>query len=115
MRSKEASEEKLRSSIQSSHRSATKSSAPLILCRIETHPETGKRISKSSAWRLRYFGLTFLTAAGDMALGLYPCGAAVESAGSPLTSGVFPMAKAPVRVAVTGAAGQIGYALLFRI
>ena len=25
------------------------------------------------------------------------------------------MAKAPVRVAVTGAAGQIGYALLFRI
>ena len=29
--------------------------------------------------------------------------------------GVFQMAKAPVRVAVTGAAGQIGYALLFRI
>src|SRR5262249_55798681 len=27
----------------------------------------------------------------------------------------FSMAKAPVRVAVTGAAGQIGYALLFRI
>jgi len=27
----------------------------------------------------------------------------------------FPMSKAPVRVAVTGAAGQIGYALLFRI
>jgi len=25
------------------------------------------------------------------------------------------MAKAPMRVAVTGAAGQIGYALLFRI
>jgi malate dehydrogenase len=25
------------------------------------------------------------------------------------------MAKAPVRVTVTGAAGQIGYALLFRI
>ena len=25
------------------------------------------------------------------------------------------MSKAPVRVAVTGAAGQIGYALLFRI
>jgi malate dehydrogenase len=25
------------------------------------------------------------------------------------------MAKAPVRVAVTGAAGQIGYALVFRI
>src|SRR5690242_2503757 len=50
-----------------------------------------------------------------MALGLYPCGAAVESTGSPLIPGVFPMAKAPVRVAVTGAAGQIGYALLFRI
>src|SRR5215467_10313869 len=50
-----------------------------------------------------------------MALGLYPCGAAVESTGSPLISGVSPMAKAPVRVAVTGAAGQIGYALLFRI
>jgi malate dehydrogenase len=27
----------------------------------------------------------------------------------------FPMSKTPVRVAVTGAAGQIGYALLFRI
>jgi malate dehydrogenase len=27
----------------------------------------------------------------------------------------FNMAKAPKRVAVTGAAGQIGYALLFRI
>jgi malate dehydrogenase len=27
----------------------------------------------------------------------------------------FPMSKKPVRVAVTGAAGQIGYALLFRI
>ena len=26
-----------------------------------------------------------------------------------------PMSKKPVRVAVTGAAGQIGYALLFRI
>src|SRR5687768_2540060 len=31
------------------------------------------------------------------------------------SSGVFPMSKKPVRVAVTGAAGQIGYALLFRI
>jgi len=30
-------------------------------------------------------------------------------------SGVFSMSKKPVRVAVTGAAGQIGYALLFRI
>jgi malate dehydrogenase len=30
-------------------------------------------------------------------------------------SGVFTMNKKPVRVAVTGAAGQIGYALLFRI
>ena len=30
-------------------------------------------------------------------------------------SGVFTMSKKPVRVAVTGAAGQIGYALLFRI
>jgi malate dehydrogenase len=29
--------------------------------------------------------------------------------------GDFPMSKQPVRVAVTGAAGQIGYALLFRI
>ncbi|TNF58377.1 MAG: hypothetical protein EP306_13270, partial [Burkholderiales bacterium] len=29
-------------------------------------------------------------------------------------SGVFTMSKKPVRVAVTGAAGQIGYALLFR-
>ncbi|MGE0499231.1 MAG: hypothetical protein AB7O72_15510, partial [Ramlibacter sp.] len=27
----------------------------------------------------------------------------------------IPMSKKPVRVAVTGAAGQIGYALLFRI
>jgi hypothetical protein len=30
-------------------------------------------------------------------------------------SGVHTMSKKPVRVAVTGAAGQIGYALLFRI
>src|SRR5690606_15377461 len=30
-------------------------------------------------------------------------------------SGVLTMSKKPVRVAVTGAAGQIGYALLFRI
>src|SRR5687768_13681918 len=30
-------------------------------------------------------------------------------------SGASPMSKKPVRVAVTGAAGQIGYALLFRI
>jgi malate dehydrogenase len=30
-------------------------------------------------------------------------------------SGVFSMSKKPVRVAVTGAAGQIGYAILFRI
>src|SRR5690606_6978769 len=30
-------------------------------------------------------------------------------------SGSFSMAKPPVRVAVTGAAGQIGYSLLFRI
>jgi malate dehydrogenase len=29
--------------------------------------------------------------------------------------GVFFMIKKPVRVAVTGAAGQIGYAILFRI
>ncbi len=29
--------------------------------------------------------------------------------------GVLTMSKKPVRVAVTGAAGQIGYALLFRI
>src|SRR5687768_6102375 len=32
-----------------------------------------------------------------------------------LTFRRFPMSKKPVRVAVTGAAGQIGYALLFRI
>jgi len=32
-----------------------------------------------------------------------------------LPLGVFLMSKKPVRVAVTGAAGQIGYALLFRI
>src|SRR5262245_44375576 len=32
-----------------------------------------------------------------------------------LPSGVPHMSKKPVRVAVTGAAGQIGYALLFRI
>ena len=31
------------------------------------------------------------------------------------TSWSFTMSKKPVRVAVTGAAGQIGYALLFRI
>src|ERR1035437_8643644 len=31
------------------------------------------------------------------------------------TSGEFTMSKKPVRVAVTGAAGQIGYAILFRI
>src|SRR6185369_10782683 len=36
-------------------------------------------------------------------------------ASCPLPSGAPHMSKKPVRVAVTGAAGQIGYALLFRI
>jgi malate dehydrogenase len=40
---------------------------------------------------------------------------AAASAHRFITSWSFPMSKKPVRVAVTGAAGQIGYALLFRI
>jgi malate dehydrogenase len=48
---------------------------------------------------------------------LYLCGSAVESNFQFRAAGFpeFFMAKAPIRVAVTGAAGQIGYALLFRI
>src|SRR6218665_3224191 len=42
-------------------------------------------------------------------------GARVAAPGVFLFPGVFTMNKKPVRVAVTGAAGQIGYALLFRI
>src|SRR6185503_13654553 len=89
-------------------------------CRIDTQPETGKRISNSSACRLRYFGRgrrAALAAASDMIEGLYLRDGAVESillfraAYSP----EFSMSKAPIRVAVTGAAGQIGYAIMFRI
>jgi hypothetical protein len=32
-----------------------------------------------------------------------------------LYSGLYFMSKTPIRVAITGAAGQIGYSLLFRI
>jgi hypothetical protein len=99
---------------------ATNSSAPLMRWRIDTQPETGKRISNSSAWRLRYLGRGFLTAlaaASDMLRELYRCGGAVESIlpSRAAYSREFFMSKAPIRVAVTGAAGQIGYALLFRI
>src|SRR6185295_13024422 len=85
-------EDRLRSSIQSSHSSATNSSAPLIRCRIETQPGSGKRISKISACRLRYFGrgfLTVLTAASDMLQELYSCGGAVESSVHSLFCGVL--------------------------
>src|SRR6187551_2286839 len=41
----------------------------------------------------------------------YPLGTQISQP----SFGDFPMSKKPVRVAVTGAAGQIGYALLFRI
>src|SRR5260221_640950 len=69
---------------------------------------------------LRYFGRGLridLAAASDMLRGLYRCGRAVES-NLPFRAAYPPelsMSKAPIRVAVTGAAGQIGYALLFRI
>src|SRR6187455_3869589 len=79
------------------------------------------RISNSSAYRLRYFGRGFragvLSAASDIVRGLYRCGGAVESSVRRISTTLrsSSMSKAPIRVAVTGAAGQIGYALLFRI
>src|SRR5688500_13376117 len=84
-------------------------------CRIETQPGTGKRISKRSAGRLRYFGRIFFADARAMeaARPLIPGKDNYNEIDSRSPEPEMP--KAPVRVAVTGAAGQIGYSLLFRI
>src|ERR1044071_6113370 len=98
----------------------------------ETHAGAGRRISNRSADRLRYLGRAFFAAALDICLvwtrpAFPPMGrqihysvaaqqpAAVKSKSVLSLSRSYCMAKAPVRVAVTGAAGQIGYSLLFRI
>src|SRR5438105_10335996 len=93
-------------------------------CKSDTQAGTGSRISKTIAGRFRYFGRGFFAAALDIGRIHYSVAAqqaaAVKSkpdshaiAHSVLAE--LSMPKAPVRVAVTGAAGQIGYSVLFRI
>src|SRR5687767_1896421 len=90
-------------------------------CRIETQPGTGKRISNRSAVRLRYFGRIFFADALAMEWpGPVWVFSYVRARGIIINSPLLPLAelempKSPVRVAVTGAAGQIGYSLLFRV
>src|SRR5690349_21055104 len=105
-------------------------------CSPETHAGAGRRISNSSAERLRYLGRAFFAATLDIDL-VWPGPAfprwfppmgrqnhysvAAQQPAAVKSKSVFSlprsycMAKAPVRVAVTGAAGQIGYSILFRI
>ena len=83
---------------------------------MEIQPGSGRRISNRIAGSVRYFGRSFSQTRStcDAARPLSPGNGNYNEIKSPSSlRGANQMAKTPVRVAVTGAAGQIGYSLLF--